>query len=379
VRKPEFAFLGGQPALASRVGVGQRYFPSTARFDDAIAGIFERQYYTEYGPLNRQMEETLQATLNVEHAVCVATDSIALLMTTDALMLGGGVIVPAVATAAAAAIECCGLRPVLCDVDPGTLQMDTHHLERLIDRDTSAILAAHLWGGACDIERIAGLAREAGVELYFDACHAFGCKPVTGDILAAGRATIFSFSQDNIVNATEGACICTNDGKLAARLRVMRASSGVTETTDVKRTVNGRFSELQAAIGQMSLADFPANRHHNKAIFQRYELGLAPIPGVRLVRPHGVAISNYQAAVCQFDETAFGLPLDRLVALLHGENIDARTLAVAPGSTPRAALLGRMFFQLPVGAKVSEEVVDAICEVIRAAHEHSPRLAGAPS
>jgi len=86
MRKPEFAFLGGQPALASRVGVGQRYFPSVARFEDAIAGIFERQYYTEYGPLNRQLEDALQAALNVEHAICVATDSIALLMTTDALL-----------------------------------------------------------------------------------------------------------------------------------------------------------------------------------------------------------------------------------------------------------------------------------------------------
>jgi dTDP-4-amino-4,6-dideoxygalactose transaminase len=379
MRKPEFAFLGGQPALASRVGVGQRYFPSVARFEDAIAGIFERQYYTEYGPLNRQLEDALQAALNVEHAICVATDSIALLMTTDALMLGGSVIVPAMATAAAAAVECCGLRPVLCDMDPATFQMDVRHLERLIDGNTAAILAAHLWGGICDIGPIAALAHEAGVELYFDACHAFGCKSATGDILAAGRATVFSFAQDNIVNATEGACICTNDRQLAARLRVMRASSGVMETTDVKRTVNGRFSELQAAIGQMSLADFPANRRRNEAIFRRYELGLSAIPGIRLVRPHGAVESNHQAVVCQADEAAFGLPLDRLVALLSGENIDTRTLGMAPAGPPHAAMLGRTSFQLPVGAQVSDDVVDSICRVIRAAHEHSPLLAGAPS
>lgn len=377
MRPIDFAFLGGDPTFATRIGVGQRYFPSPAHFEEAIAGIFERQYYTEYGPLNRQLEETLQVMLNVEHAICVATDSIALLMTTDAMMLGGSVIVPAMATGAAAAVECCGLQPVFCDVDPATLQMDVRHLERLMDGDTVAILAAHLWGGVCEIEAVTALAKAAAVELYIDGSHAFGCRPAGIDILASGRATVFSFGQDNIVNATEGGCICTNDQQLAARLRVMRASSGVRECADITRTVNGRFSELQAAIAQLSLADLPANRRHNEAIFRRYELGLATIPGLRLVRPHGVTKSNYQAAVCQLEDARFGLTLDRILAVLSGENIGARKLSTAAPGLPHASALARTCFQLPLGADVSEDVADTICRVLQAAHEQSPRLSTA--
>lgn len=372
---PDFAFRGGSPAFKERIAVGQRYFPDAARFDAAMAGIFERQYYTEFGPLNRQVEATLQATLNVAHAICVATDSIGLLMATDAMMIEGNVIVPSMATAAAAAVECCGLQPVFCDMHPATLQLDVRHVERLIDDRTAAILGAHLWGGACDIEPLSVLAQAAGIELYFDGSHAFGCQPVTLHSLARGRATIFSFGQDNIVNAGEGACICTNDDVLAARLRVMRASSGVREPADVNRTVNGRFSELQAALAQMSIADFDANRRHNESLFRRYGARLAKIPGLRLLPPQGVAVTNYQAAICRLDEPEFGLSLDQLVPLLAGENIEARRLPASGTDLPNSAAFARTCFQLPLGARVSENAVDTICRVLSAAHDDVPRPA----
>lgn len=381
----DFALFGAPPVFSEPLPIGQLYFPSWERYETAFRGIFDRQYYTEYGPLNQQLERNLQQFLGVKHAVCVTNATVALMMLANALELKGKVILPSFTfVASAQSLSWAGLEPVFCDVDPNTHQLDLDQLTVLIDTEVTAIMGVHLWGGACQPKALAELAEKHGVQLYFDAAHAFGCEVDGVRIGNFGRAEVFSFHATEILSAAEGGCICTNDDELAARLRTMRSSAGAGKPVEVIKTVNGRMSEAQCAIALMSLEDFPENQKNNETLYHLYAERLAAIPGLRLVKPCGVSFSNYQYLVCQVDEREFGLSRDMLLDLLKAENVLARRYFY-PGvhrsvpyaqelpqylnRLPNTDALGATCIQLPIGALVSAQSVEHICNILGRAHQ----------
>lgn len=385
----DFALFGAPPAFVEPLPIGQLYFPSWERYEQAFKGIFARQYYTEYGPLNQQLEQQLQQFLGVKHAICVTNATVALMMLANALELKGKVIMPSFTfIASAQSLSWAGLEPVFCDVDPDTHQLDLKQVAALIDKDVSAIMGVHLWGGACQPKALTELAAAHGVQLYFDAAHAFGCAVDGVRIGNFGRAEVFSFHATKILSATEGGCICTNDDELAARLRTMRSSAGAGKPVEVTKTVNGRMSEAQCAIALMSLEDFPANQQNNETLYRLYAARLAEIPGLHLVQPGGVSFSNYQYLVCRLEEREFGLSRDVLIALLKAENVNARRYFY-PGvhrsipyaqqlpqylaRLPHTDSLSATCFQLPIGALVSTQGVERVCEILSRAH-HAAQL-----
>lgn len=386
----DFALFGAPPAFAQPLPIGQLYFPSWERYQEAFRGIFERQYYTEYGPLNQQLEQKLQQFLGVKHAICVTNATIALMMLADAMGLKGKVILPGFTfIASAQSLSWAGIEPVFCDVDPDTHQIALDQIAAQIDKDVSAIMGVHLWGGACEPKALAELADAHEVQLYFDAAHAFGCSVDGVRIGNFGRAEVFSFHATKILSATEGGCICTNDDELAARLRTMRSSAGAGKPVEVTKTVNGRMSEAQCAIALMSLEDFPSNQKNNENLYRLYATQLAKIPGLYLVKPSGISFSNYQYVVCRVDERAFGLSRDLLIALLKAENVNARRYFY-PGlhrsipyaqelpqyleRLPNTDTLSATCIQLPIGALVSAQNVERICEILSRAHHAAPAI-----
>lgn len=385
-----FALFGATPAFDKPLSCGQRYFPSWDRYQQTFRGIFERQYYTEYGPLNQELEQKLQQFLGVKHAICVTNETVGLMMVAGAMGLKGKVILPAFALAGSVqSLSWAGLEPVFCDIDPDTHQIDLDQIAGLIDKDVSAILGVHLWGGACSPKALTVLAQTHGVQLYFDAAHAFGCAVDGVRVGNFGRAEVFSFHQDNILNATEGGCICTNDDELAARLRTMRSSAGAGKPMEVTKTVNGRMTEAQAAIALMSLDDFQANRENNKILIDLYEALLAGTPGIYLIRPPEKNFSNYQHVVCKVDKDKFGIPRDLLIELLKAENVEAKLcismclhrsipyvqkLPYYRERLPNTDVICDTFLQLPIGAEVSSQSVERVCKIIVSAHFASEKI-----
>lgn len=377
-RSHRLACLGGQPAFAEPLPVGQMYFPSWERYENAMRGVFERGWYTNHGPLARELESRLAAFFGVEHAVVVSNATVGLLMTIRCLDLHGSVIVPGFTfVASAQAVTWAGLEVRFCDVDPKTHQVTTETLSDAFDDDVAAILAVNLWGGTCDPPAIDQFARRHGVSLVFDSAHGVGVRSNGVPLGGFGDAEVFSFHATKILSATEGGCVCTNDGELAARLRNMRSSYGAGPPTSVPLTSNGRFSEAQAAIALMSLEDFELNREHNERIHRCYERGLEDLPGVRLYQPVNADLSNFQYAVVEIDADRAGLGRNAVLAALRAEGVVARryfypgvhrTPPYLDGGVPQLpatdGLCDRLL-QVPVGALVSEEAAGTVCELLR--------------
>lgn len=390
MKATSFALFGAKPVFDKPLPIGQLYFPSWERYEAAFLGVFDRQYYTNQGPLVEELEEKLQRFLGVKHAICVTNATIGLMMAAEALELTGKVILPSFTfVASAQSLTWAGLRPVFCDIDLNTHQLDLNQVESLIDDEVSGIMGVNLWGGACNPKELEKLAKSSNVQLYFDSAHAFGSEIDAVKIANFGRAEIFSFHATKVLSATEGGCICTNDDELSKRLRSIRSSYGAGSPVNVVKTSNGRISEAQAAIALMSLEDYPANQKNNEALYRLYEKQLELIPGLTLIKPAEVSASNYQYLVCTVDEQEFGLPRDLLIELLKAENVIARRYFY-PGvhrsipyvdelpqylsRLPNTDSLCASCIQLPIGALVSTESVERICTILANAHRASTAI-----
>ena len=122
---------------------------------ELISGVWEREWFTNNGPLVNQLELELKNYLSLDHLLYVTNGTIALQLAIKALGLSKKIITTPfsyVATTSSLVWE--GCTPVFADIDPKTLNIDPASIERLIDRETEAILATHCFGNPCDIDRI---------------------------------------------------------------------------------------------------------------------------------------------------------------------------------------------------------------------------------
>jgi dTDP-4-amino-4,6-dideoxygalactose transaminase len=283
-------------------------------------------------------------------------------------------------------------QPIFCDIDPESQQVSLQSVGRLLGSgEIKGILGVHLWGNAPPVLELDILAKEYGVALYYDAAHAFGCRVRERSIGTFGRAEVFSFHAANILSTGEGGCITTNDDALAAKFTAMRGDEA-SGAGAAMQSATARMSELQAAIGMMMLDDFERNCRNNEEQYRRYDRRLRILPGLRLLKHTGVTTSNFQNLVAVIDQVAFGLDRDQLLAVLRAENVAAERHFCPPNHRIRpfseitfdhrelhnTELAAQGTFQLPIGAQVTTDHVERICDIIHQAHIHSQIIKLAP-
>jgi len=360
--------------------VGQLNLPSVDAFEAAFKGIFARQFFTNHGPLEQELDAAFASYLGVRHAISVVNGTVALMIALQALDLRGEVIVPAFTfPATVQAIAWAGLTPVFCDVDPHTQTITAPLAAAAITANTVAIVGVHVWGRAADPDGLEQLARERGLKLVFDAAHAAGCTSRGRLIGGFGDVEAFSFHATKILNGFEGGCITTNDDALAARIRVARSFHADDDSGTPILRLNAKISEAQAAMALISLGHLDQWTEDNRHRYERYRLELQGIPGLHFIDYCAGERSNYQSVVLRISDEELGMSRDHLLQILESKNILARKY-FSPGvhnippfsdlstmGLPVTDELCRTLIQLPTGQMVSDRHVAIICATIRAA------------
>jgi dTDP-4-amino-4,6-dideoxygalactose transaminase len=308
-----------QPLHVGRPNMGPR-----PEFDQLVDGIFERYWLTNAGPLVVELEHRIADFLNVRHCVTMANGTVALEIAIRALGLTGEVIVPSytfVATAHALLWQ--DLTPVFADIDDRTHNIDPESVRSFITPKTSGIIGVHLWGRPAPVEELQTLADEYGLQLLFDAAHAFGNSHNGQMIGSFGRAEVLSFHATKFFNTFEGGAVVTNDDDLAEQMRLMRNFGFVDFDKVVYPGTNGKMTEVCAAMGLVNLDAVGGFIARNVENYSAYE-AVFNESGVLHLRRHCLPDKgNHQYVVVEL-ASSVSIHRDKLVADLHAQNVRAR-------------------------------------------------------
>ena len=393
-RKKTLAILGGQPAFSTPRQVGSPNIGDRGKLIQRIEQVLDSRYLTNNGPLVREFEERVADLVGVRHCVAMCNGTTALEIATRALRFQGEAIVPALTFVATAhALQWQEIVPVFCDIRPGTHHMDPARIEGLVTPRTSGMLPVNLWGRPCDIDGIIAVARKQGLRVVFDSSHAFGCSYKGRMIGGFGHAEVFSFHATKFINSFEGGAVVTNDDDLAETLRLMRnfGFSGRDRVDYIG--VNGKMTEVNAAMGLTSLESMQSFIDTNKRNYLAYKEGLSAIPGISLMEYDERESSNYQYIVIEVDNMVTGIGRDVIVEALQAENVDARRYFY-PGCHrmepyksyyPNAGLLlghtesvVEKLIALPTGTSITEQDASTIANLISMIVENARTISGLP-
>ena len=244
----------------------------------AVNRVIESGWFLQ-GNENKQFEEDYANYIGTEHCVAVANglDALYLLMRgykeLGLMQDGDEIIVPAnTYIATILAITENGLKPVLCEPKPNTLEIDDDLIEGLITPKTKAIAIVHLYGRNAYTEKIGALCKKYHLKLVEDNAQAHGCKHTDGRVTGSiGDAAGHSFYPGKNLGALgDGGAVTTNDLELAAAVRAL-ANYGSQKKYVFKYTGrNSRLDEIQAAVLDVKLKYLVEDNQHRKEVAHYY-------------------------------------------------------------------------------------------------------------
>jgi len=383
VIKKQLSILGETPVFKVPLHVGRPNLGDRQALLARINDMLDRRWLTNDGPMVKEFEWRIAELVGVRHCIAMSNATVALEIAIRALGLRGEVIVPSYTFVATAhALQWQEIVPLFADMDPGTHNIAPAAIERLITPRTSAIIGVHVWGRACDAEAIEAIGRKHGLEVMYDAAHAFGCSHKGKMVGSFGRCEVFSFHATKFLNTFEGGAVVTNDDALAEKMRLMRNFGFAGYDRVIYLGVNGKMTEVCAAMGLTSLDSIDEIIALNRRNYLAYQEGLRAIPGVSLIHYDPAERNNYQYVVAEVDPDVAPLRRDELVSVLHAENVLARKYfwpgchrmepyrSLQPNSAlllPETERVAARVMVLPTGQAVTPEVIQTICAILRSA------------
>ena len=237
--------------------------------------LFESQGFI-LGPKVEAFEKAIAEYVGVKHAVGMSSGTDAQLAAMMALGIGPGddvVTSPYTFFASAGAVVRLGARPVFCDIEPATFNVDPEKLAKAITPRTKAIQPVHLYGQCADMDPILDVAKAKGIPVIEDACQSLGAAYKGKKAGALGDFGAFSFfPSKNLGGFGDGGMVTTNDDAMATTLRALRMHG---ETSRYHhRLVGGNFrlDALQAVVLHVKLPHLDGwaeGRRQNAAEIER--------------------------------------------------------------------------------------------------------------
>ncbi len=210
------------------------------------------------------------------HAVATSSGTAALFVAMKALGVGEGDLVittPFSFVATASTILHCGAKPVFCDIDRETCNLDLQEVEKTLRRrNIQAILLVHLYGTPCPMDDFVYLSKHYGVPLLEDCAQAHGAEYRGKKVGSFGAAAAFSFYGTKNMTTGEGGMITTWEPELANTCRMLINHGSSERYRHVMLGYNFRMTDIAAALGRVQLGKLPrANqkRVENAAYFQK--------------------------------------------------------------------------------------------------------------
>lgn len=353
------------------ITVTKPFLPPISEYQHYLEAIWHREWLTNHGPLVSKLEIDLRAKLGVSGLLYVTNGTIAIQLAIKALAMHGEIITtPFSYVATTSAISWEGCTPVMADIDAETLNIDPNSIERRITENTSGILATHVYGNPCDVEQIERIAHKHNLKVIYDGAHAFGTKYKGKSVYRFGDVSTASFHATKLFHTVEGGAVMSNDHRLITRLGEMRNFGHISTTEFGQIGINGKNSEMHAAMGLCNLKYLPDILARRRQLSDLYDSLLS---GLALTRPKITDQTDYNHAyyaVLFETEEVLKSVVERLA--LHGifpRRYFYPALAELPyvnqrDHSPVAVDVAKRILCLPLFHTLSEEEVELISRII---------------
>ena len=275
------------------INVTKTFLPPLDEYMHHVKRAFDNNWLSNRGELILELEEKIKEYLGVDNILIMNNGTIPLQIALK-LLGGGGEIITTpfsyVATSAAIVWENC--TPVFVDIDPEYLTIDETKIEAAITSKTTCILATHVFGNPCNIEVIDVIAKKHNLKVIYDAAHCFGVKYKGKSIFEYGDVSTCSFHSTKLFHTGEGGAIFCNDIELMNEIFYSHNFGHNGQISFHGLGINGKLSELQAAMGLSVLPYLDQILKSRKQIVEYYFKNLAS-PGLNHIKIREDTSWNY--------------------------------------------------------------------------------------
>ena len=206
------------------INVTKTYLPPFEEYTRILKRAWDKAWITNNGELVQELEQKLKEYLGVKHLLFTTNGTVVLQMALKAYNITGEVITTPfsyVATTNVLLWEKC--TPVFADIDLHTFCIDPDKIEALITEHTQAILATHVYGYPCAVEKIEAIAAKHKLKVIYDGAHAFGAMYKEKALLGYGDISTCSFHATKLFHTVEGGCIICHDEETYNKLFLYRS------------------------------------------------------------------------------------------------------------------------------------------------------------
>lgn len=368
--------------------------PSIDESDIAAVGDVLRSGWITTGPKNAEFEVKFKDYTGCGEAVALCSATAGMHVLLHALGIGKGdeVITPSMTWVSMVNLTALsGAKPVFVDIDRDTLMASPAGIEAKITPRTKLIVPVHFAGAALDIGPIREIAKRHGVMLVEDAAHALGTR-WNGELVGAKGTSIFSFHPIKNITTGEGGMFCTDDPKLAARIRSLKFHGLGVDAYD--RQTHGRapqaqvvepgykynMTDISAVLGVRQLAKVDSFNKSRARLAMLYRERLA---GIDEIIPLGDCkypmTHSWHLFIVRLDIDKAKTSRDEFMAALKARNIGTglhfrcahlqkyyrEAMGCKPGMLPDTEWNSDRMLSLPLFPDMTESDVDDVIAAIK--------------
>ena len=346
------------------------------------------------GPKVKRFEEQFREYKNSQYSVGLNSCTAALHLSLIALDIGPGdevITTPLTFCATVNSIIHAGATPVLADVDPISMNIDSASIEEKVTNKTKCILPVHFAGRSCDMDAIITIARENDLLLVEDCAHSIETTYHGRSVGTFGDIGCFSFYVTKNIVTGEGGMIITDDEMKANRIKRL-ALHGMSKDAWNRYSDKGyqhylveeigykyNMMDLQAAIGIHQLSKVDAHWKRREEIWNHFNDELKDLP-ITLPAPIEAETKHaYHLYTILINEDQTGISRDDFIIKLHKKNIGTGVhyLSIpehpiyqkrynwSAEDYPNAMKIGQETVSLPLSPKLTDEDVCAVVEAVK--------------
>jgi dTDP-4-amino-4,6-dideoxygalactose transaminase len=351
------------------ITVTKAFLPPVEEYKKMIDEIWASGWVTNNGIFVRQLEEQIKLKLGLKHFYFCSNGTVVLQIALKVLGITGEVITtPFSYVATTNAILWEGCSPVFTDINKDDFNIDCSLIEKSITPKTQAILATHVYGNPCNVDRINEIAKRYDLKVIYDGAHAFGVNYGGKSLLEYGDISTCSFHATKVFHTVEGGGITCNDKVISDKIMKSRQFGHINDDY-FSVGINGKNSEIHAAMGLCNLNYFDEIVMDRKKICGWYNQRLEG--KVQLPKPlQGVTYNYaYYPIVLPSEDILLSIvkqlnEVDIFPRRYFFPSLNELSYLPATMSCPVSSDISRRVLSLPFYFGMEKEIVDLVTLII---------------